>query len=371
MNSVCLCTYNRLDHLKSTLKRIINSCTGSYELIIVDDNSTHESGVVDYLKQFSSEIKIPLKIHYNTENKGHAWSQNKCFELADPKSKCLIHIEADILCNVPGWNMIFERFLDDYPEVGLAGPKLTGRGDHIVSPSYRYYTWMVGGLWAIRKSLWDRIGGWDALLQHQLESDYCLRVRLDGGRVAEVNNITMTHLGEGDFEETLKRKAIMSIGVYQFIKKWNQRFLGTPFDYNGVFSMNWDDFPPNLNFRRKAMACLNYNKEMQAVIMPHEPAKVFKDGNYNSEFGWGRYFLEKIPRPHGRTHEKEIARLVSEDYTFTKNSSLLERLRNLANDFNIKLDTDEEVIEYFDGVCRLKKYMIDFDWNYKGSNYRT
>lgn len=369
MNSICLCTYNRLDHLKSTLNGIVRYCKKPFELIIVDDYSSKESGVREYIEKFYITFKdsFHIVIHFNDKNEGAAWSQCKSFELANNKSDCLIHLEADIIINYEGWNQEFENFLNIYPEVGLVNPKFSGRGDHIDNGKYKYFTWALGGVWAIRRDVFEKINSWDQDLSHQIESDYCLRIRMEGWRVADIDKFAMNHLGEGDNSETLKRQALINIGVYNFIKKWNQRFLGNAFDYDGVFSMNWDDFPPNLNFRRKAMACLGYNKDIlkNEIVLSHQPSLFYKSqGKQNIEFGWGKYYLEKIPRPHGRTHEEEIARLVAEDYIFPNKPRLFTRLKNLAKTFNIELNTDEEVINYFDNLCNLKRWMINYDWKY-------
>lgn len=336
MNSICLTTYNRLDHLKQTLQGILTYCHMPYELIIVDDNSKPESGVQEFLKQFAEEVKgkIPVRLFFNETNLGHPATQNKSFDFANLESKCLIHMEADIVITYPGWNKVFEEYFEKYPEIGQIGPAMSGRSDHLQRPNYKEFQWILGGVWGLRPEVYRKIGGWDEFLAHQRECDFCLRVRIAGWRVAEVREFSMIHLGEGDFVETPQRQAELHIGVWNFLKKWNRRFFGA-FDYNAVHAMSWDDFPINEWFRRTLTACLGLNRSPQQVVLPH-------DGE-GKDKGWGRWDLIYHTRPVNREREEELANQIKQNYIFKDSSTLVER--NSDKSFVNLLEGKE--LEYF------------------------
>jgi len=251
MNSVCIISYNRFDYFRQTYEDVVKNCVQPYEVIVVDDHSTDKL-LVEYLKQLEVENKI--RLHINDVNRGACYSQNKAMDMASKTSNCLIHLENDIVVGYYGWNKIFEEYLVKYPEIGLIAPLGTGRDCYIQRPGYREYTWALGGVWGIRRELYDKIGGWDESLLHQRECDYCLRVRMEGYRVAEVNEFTRgIHLGEGYEQETESRKKEIAIGVYNFLKKWNKRFIGW-YDFKSPYVMVWQTFPPNVFFRHLAYA---------------------------------------------------------------------------------------------------------------------
>ncbi len=218
-NSICCCSFNRLDRLELSMESILKSASRPTEVIVVDDCST-EPGIREYLNEFKKKNEkedFRIILHFMTENVGHCATQNASFELAN--TDILIHYESDIVVVQQGWNKIFEDYLRKYPELGLVGPFMSSRQDVIGRPlpkpseaklkedilnwtqedidTYRNYCrnilfrnyinnvqpkfdflecqWMLGGLWAIRKECYeatelvDGVKGWDYNLAHQRE----------------------------------------------------------------------------------------------------------------------------------------------------------------------------------------------------------
>jgi len=201
---------------------------------------------------------------------------------------------------------------------------------------------------------------------HQVEPDYNLRVRMAGWRLAEVPGVRMVHLGEGEEHETFKRQAQILAGVHTMLFKWNKRFLGV-WDYDSVWSMSWDDFPPNAAFRRKLAAW--YAAEAEKLQDRYRGLGVAKDDphyanavpdeirkaheglkrhrlNQNPEpfkFAghWGAYELVKTIRPIGREREQELITLMKSNHAFRDVFRFGDSLKALAQRMNYNLTNEE------------------------------
>lgn len=328
--SICLCTFvkneKRFNDLKQVLKSLQSNLVKPVEIIIVDDVSPFV-GVRELLETFAYETKtifgISVRVCFNEKNIGHARSQNKSMGFAEGNVIC--HLEDDIILQQEGWNQIFAKALRDHPEVGMVYPLHNGRGEGIFRPGYVEHSWALGGVWAINRDVYEQLfpAIWSTDLVHQLEPEMCLRIRMLGYRLGGVLEIpTMVHLGEGDDQETFGRKLQMTIGVYNFLQKWNRRFMGF-WDYRSVWSMSWDDLPPNIAFRRMVAAALG-----QRINENPEPFQ-FK-GN------WGKYELVHLIRPPGREREKELVEKMQNNFVFKDEPELHVQILNLAQRMNVK-----------------------------------
>ena len=176
--------------------------------------------------------------------------------------------------------------------------------------------------------------------------DWSLRVRMAGYRVAEIQDFGYLHLGEGDYTDTPARQAATHEGTYNFLKKWNLRFMGFQ-EYRAVHAMSWDDFPVNEWFRRQCLAGMELNAVAMPIILPHDP-RCFSDPAFIKKFqdllfaqtspqemhrvlrhdfpqyeiGWGAWDLVYHSRPPGREREKELSRQVAGGQVFANGSSL-------------------------------------------------
>lgn len=361
LTSVCLCTYintqKRFEDLQHVLTSLATNLTAPAELIIVDDASP--IGEASLERVFSSYVPylqtkgIPVKIHVNKRNLKHSASQNLAWQLASGDT--LIHIEDDIAVDKLGWNQDFAKCLQDHPEVGQVLPKGSGRGEWIPRPGYNEFQWGLGGLFAIRREVFEKIGGWDENLIHQIEPDYNFRVRMAGWRVGQIEDFSMSHLGEGDFQDTFERQAQITIGVYNFLKKWNRRFFGT-FAYRDVWCMSPDDFPINVSFRRQLAAwmvatarSINRPDVEQACRLNQHPQPFTFPGH------WGKFELVKTIRPTGREREDELINLMAQNYVFRDGPELHKQIRELSIRMNQPMD-DLQVQQF------LKGKELDFDW---------
>lgn len=386
LTSVCLCTHisssKRYEDLMRVLKSLYNNVSQPVEIVIVDDCSPLPE-TKDLLRKFRddmiSERKIHVELIFNIDNLKHPASQNKSMQFA--KGDVLIHIEDDITVECPGWNLLFAKCLQDHPEVGQVLPRASGRGEHIQRPGYNEFMWGLGGLWAIKREVFEKVGGWDESLVHQVEPDYNIRVRMAGWRLAEIGDFAMSHLGEGDFTETFERQAQIHVGVYNFLKKWNRRFFGS-FSYRDVWCMSPDDFPINVAFRRQ-LAAWNVAQgtlwraskklvEDEKRQIPQETWELIdsciKESdrcrlNQNPESfkfpgHWGEFEIIKLIRPKGREREDELIEKMGNNFVFNDIPQLPQQIKDLSIRMNVPM-TDEQVAEY------LKGKQVEYNWEPK------
>lgn len=371
LTSLCLSTYNRTDHLIKVLQAIAQHARPPYEVIVVDDCSSNKEvhAVLDHFQRmFTTQLGVDFVVYIKDKNEGHAPTNNIGWKLA--KGDVIIHIEDDIVMPHDGWNLAMGAFLMAHPEVGQVAPEGSGRGEWIPRESptggYREFAWALGGLFAIRREVYQKVGGWDEHLAHQIEPDYNLRVRMAGWRLAELPGLRMVHLGEGEYSDSFKRQSQIVIGVHQMLGKWNRRFMGA-WDYDNLFAMSWDDFPPNVAFRRQLAAWFAAQAEKLkdryrglGVLKddPHYsdavPAEVRQAYNEFSKCEinsapepfqypshWGRYELVKVIRPCGRERERELITLMKNNYVFGYVRRVENQLRDLAKRMNYDLSEEE------------------------------
>jgi GT2 family glycosyltransferase len=365
LTSLCVCTYERTNHLTAVFQGIAKYARQPYEVIVVDDCSKNPdvAKLISHFQAKFHEINIPFTAVYNKKNLKHAASQNKAWRVA--RGDILFHIEDDIVIPHDGFNLKFAKFFQDHPEVGQVVPQGTGRGEWIPRGPYDEFAWALGGFFAVRREVYEDVGGWDESLVHQVEPDYNLRVRMGGWRVAEIPGIRMVHLGEGEEHETFRRQAQISIGVHSMLKKWNRRFMGV-WDYDSLWSMSWDDFPPNEAFRRMLAAWyvaeakkledryrglgVGKNEPNMVNAVPSEVRKAHggmitcrgsvKPFKYPGH--WGAYEKVDRIRPIGREREDELVDLMKNNHVFRDVDKLPQSIRNLAQRMKYNL-TEEEL----------------------------
>ena len=375
LTSICVNTYNRPDFLTKTLQGIAQYAKGPYELVIVDDCSPNPD-VRTIISMFQKEFEktgVSVTIHFSEKNLGAAGSTNKAMSLA--KGEVIIHIEDDIVVPYEGWNLKFAEMLNQYPELGQVVPTGSGRSDFIPREEYTEFGWALGGLFAIRREVYEKVGGWDVSLRHQIEPDYNLRVRMAGWRIAEVPEIKMVHMGDGDQDSTFRKQAMIVCGVHQMLMKWNKRFTGM-WDYDSLWAMTWDDFPPNMNFRRQVVAWFVAQAERllkepvftknTGVIFPSATKQLLEEmtrcrlNSAPEKFkvpGQGEYELIRTIRAKNREREQELIDLMRANHVFGSVNRLSRMLQDLAKQMNYPL-SEEELGKL------LKSVPDDYDWTH-------
>ncbi|MDI7260605.1 MAG: glycosyltransferase [Thermodesulfobacteriota bacterium] len=179
--SIIIPTYNRLPMLKEAVHSVLTQDFEDFELIVVDDGSTDETG--EEMKQYGGKVRVLRQ----DENRGVSAARNRGLLLA--RGKYIAFLDSDDLW-VKGKLKIQVAFLDENPQYPLCytdeiwirrGKKVNPMGKHgkysgwifekclplcIISPSSAM----------MRKNLFSKVGLFDEALPVCEDYDFWLRV---------------------------------------------------------------------------------------------------------------------------------------------------------------------------------------------------
>lgn len=116
--SVVMAVYNGRPYLEESVESILSQTFEDFEFIIVNDGSEDGSGKI--LKQFAMKDERIQLVHQ--ENRGHVASLNRGLKLA--QGRYVARMDADDISH-PERLRRQVNFLDDNPDVGVAGTQVT------------------------------------------------------------------------------------------------------------------------------------------------------------------------------------------------------------------------------------------------------
>ncbi len=214
------------------------------EIIVVDDASTDDTAA--RLKKWAVADKR-IKVIRNRTNAGFLASVNR--GAAAATGDILVFLNNDTV-PLPGWLPPLWRVLREHPDAGAVGGRLVfpegtmqeaggfvfadgsaahfGRDDHQLDALHYNYVRTVdycsAALLAVRRSLFEKIGGFDARYEpaYYEDTDFCMEIRKAGSRVYFQPESVVVHL-EGascgtDLNKGVKRH--QQINAAKFTKKW-------------------------------------------------------------------------------------------------------------------------------------------------------
>jgi GT2 family glycosyltransferase/glycosyltransferase involved in cell wall biosynthesis len=210
-------TFNHLDLTRQCLDAIERTAApGSYEIVVVDNAST--DGTPAFLRE--AEEAGRLRAVLNGENRGFSAACNQGAALA--RGDVVLFLNNDTIPH-PGWLDAVLAELDESPETGVVGSKLLyadgtiqhagvaiGERDGDPSPYHVYLCQpadaphvshrrelqlVTGACLAIRRELFERVGGFDEAYWNGHEDlDLCLQARATGAKVVYRPDSVVTHL---------------------------------------------------------------------------------------------------------------------------------------------------------------------------------
>ena len=117
--SIIVLSWNRLHYTKQTIECIIKKTSVPHELILVDNNSTEESGVRQYLSSIKGNSNtVEIKLIFNKKNLGVAGGRNS--GLAQAKGDYLMTIDDDIMLP-DNYDKHMVEACDKIPKLGITG----------------------------------------------------------------------------------------------------------------------------------------------------------------------------------------------------------------------------------------------------------
>lgn len=253
--SIIIPVYNQFEFTYNCLKSIKENTNDiPYEIIIADDCSKDRTRkLADYVKN--------INIIRNKNNLGFLKNCNNSAKSAKGKYIMFLNNDTTVTKN---WLFYLCDLLEKRDDIGLSGSKLVypngilqecggiiwqngdgwnyGRNDMPYKPEYNYIRetdYISGASIIIRKSLWDKIGGFDERYApaYYEDTDLCFAVRKEGFKVViQPKSVVIHHEGVSNGTDTgsgIKKYQIEN--KEKFRKKWQKELENHFENPNGVF----------------------------------------------------------------------------------------------------------------------------------------
>jgi len=250
--SVCLATYNRLEHLKNCLDALVNQDYPKhrYEIIVVEDGS--HSGAGKYIKKLEAHSQKPVAISYFWQkNQGPAKARNKAISKA--KGEIIAFCDDDTI-PPDGWISKLVDGFSRHPEVAAVGGIQEEDKDELErNPYARYESWITrefygakdkeikGGFEvptggtnniAYRRDILDKYGVFDSyfgivapgVLIAGEDPDLKKRVT-DAGEEFLYIPVKVTHKRKFNLKGLAKQSWTRGLGIIHFARKYRDQHL--------------------------------------------------------------------------------------------------------------------------------------------------
>lgn len=182
--SIIVLNWNRLHYSKQTISCILSKTNVPYELILVDNNSSDDSGVREYLESIiGKDGPQDVRLLFNNKNLGVAGGRNEGLRVA--RGKYLVTIDDDVL--VPDdWDIQLKSICDNVSNIGITGVnvepiKYPVQVINGVRLRPKIHGNLGGACLCIPKRILDKVGYYRVFGQYGLEdSDFFVRLKTIG-----------------------------------------------------------------------------------------------------------------------------------------------------------------------------------------------
>jgi GT2 family glycosyltransferase len=210
--SIIIVLYNKAELTLSCLYSILRSQVNSYEIVIVDNNSTDETSLL------LSRIK-GAKIIQNPENLHFLLACNQASRAASGSYLLFLNNDTQVLADSINSSL---RTIKTSEDIGAVGGKIIlpngtlqeagsiiwqdgscfayGIGDEPFAPEYMFMRdvdYCSGAFFLTKRELFIDMGGFDEDYKpaYYEETDYCVRLWKTGKRVVYDPNVVLLHIG--------------------------------------------------------------------------------------------------------------------------------------------------------------------------------
>jgi GT2 family glycosyltransferase len=229
--SVIIVTYNTADLIGECLATIQRDEGATREVFVVDNASTDEG--VALVRDDHSSVRLTA----NSDNRGFAAANNQVLPLC--RGRYIFYLNPDTKLVGPGVLRKCVRFMENNPQVGLAGVKLVNPdGSLQESVSLRYpgekfsggevdglkgkIACVMGAGMIARTGLIRKLGGFDeSFTLYGEDQDLCLRVRQAGYEIGFIEDAVVMHYGGQSERRTLPAEVWRkkTFAEYHFYRK--------------------------------------------------------------------------------------------------------------------------------------------------------
>ncbi|MEM8906944.1 MAG: glycosyltransferase [Bacteroidota bacterium] len=213
--SIIICARNEAQNLEKNLPRILNQNYRSYEVIVVNDNSTDETANI--LLKFHIKYPILQLLNVSDKPKGSGKKPALALGIQAAKHDVLLFTDADCQPASKNWLREMQELIRDRVEIGLGyGPYFSERGFlnkfirfETIFTAIQYFSFALAGYpymgvgrnLIYKKRLFEAAGGFDKHA-HLLSGDDDLLVN----EVANRNNVRIS-LNQGTFVYSTPKKS--------------------------------------------------------------------------------------------------------------------------------------------------------------------
>jgi|GEM_PF-404064 len=242
--SIIIPVYNKLALTHGCLKAILaNTAFPNYEVIVVDNGSTDDTA--DYLRNFEDPR---VRSVFLQDNSGYVGGCNAGADSASGQLLVFLNNDTEVQ---PGWLQALVSTTEERSDCGAVGAKLVypngtlqeagsivfsdgngwnfGRNMNPKDPRFNYLRevdYCSGAALMVRRSIWDKLGGFDERYApaYYEDTDLCFGVRKAGYKVYYQPQSVVVHL-EGqtagvDLQSGYKKYQV--INRKKFVEKWSE-----------------------------------------------------------------------------------------------------------------------------------------------------
>ncbi len=242
--SILIPTYNKVAYTHKCLQTLRTNTDSQFEVIIVDNNSTDETGkLLDRVRN--------ARIIRNEENRFLAPAWNQAAKAA--QAEYLLFLNTDVFVQPECINMLVKT-LESASDIGAVGAKLLGRDGRLLEagsiiwsdgstfgygrgedpgkPEYNFVRdvdYCSGACLLVRRDLFEKLGGIDEsfIPMYYEETDLCVRIWRNGFRVLYQPLASVVHVEFGSSSST-DAKRLMEKHRVEFVAKHSE-FLSNQF----------------------------------------------------------------------------------------------------------------------------------------------
>ncbi|OOC63744.1 glycosyltransferase [Paenibacillus ihbetae] len=267
--SIIILTYNKLDYTIQCIESIrLYTSPGTYEIIIVDNNST--DGTRDWLEQQDDVISI-----LNENNMGFPRGCNQGIDIASGTNILLLNNDVIVTEN---WldNMLnclyssnkvgavscvtnsctyLQEIPVDYTDLESMQAFASQYNSKSNPSAWEERLKLIGFCMLIKKSVVDQIGLLDEVFSpgNYEDDDYSTRIRMAGYKLLLCRDTFIHHYGSTSFKENRRYFDLLNRNKKKFIDKWG-------FNPNKAFYFNPDmveliDMPIDAEFKLLEVNC--------------------------------------------------------------------------------------------------------------------
>lgn len=289
--SITILSHNRLDELSINLPILLNSKKSKheFEIIVADNNSS--DGSREYLLNLK-ETFTELILVLNDENKGVAGGRNSAWAAAN--RDVIIALDDDSSINYEDIIKLME-LVHKNPDVGIFAFKII----HTITKELQNPHGNVpcevanhhGAGFAIRKSIYNRIGGIDEKIKYGAdELEYAIRVHALGYKILYFPTIVVYHNSQPRERKIEISRDIgylyNNIRLYYKYFPWQMACLNS-FRYVIIYSLYWFKTYKHkeiYTFLHTVYSARKHGKKNH-IILPNNTIQYYKNSRLRPEFG--------------------------------------------------------------------------------------